>query len=163
MLISCMVSESMYASDLKKVGSFSELEVQDFEWVLGNENVLSVCPTPLISPNEQLNRSASLTKMLEGSTVVAALHDGSGQADSVRRVREYKKGLAGALLGGCLAAWVYDSYDLKVGAAFLFLTSAVAVAAHSEEIISSDDLCLVGGFISGLNVPLVVSKFVKRR
>ena len=154
LLISCMLSGIAYALDL-------ESEANEFEWVLGNgENVLSTEETPLSSPSEQQD-VLLVVGALENKTD-AAVEKSTWGLDRAR-IREYKHGLAGALLGGYVGALVQDSYGLKGGAIFSLLASAAAIAVDYENIVSSDNQYLIDGFIFGLEVPLVARVLLKRR
>lgn len=188
-LMISMVSGTAYSSELERASLRAGVQSPNGYVFVGEEgeedlaHALHDDDAVPVSGFEELIDKASKDKQREGAVrEVHVVRDQSldakapkdgikeivlipGEDESSRAltIRDCKLSFAGALVGGYIAGLMHDSYGVKGGVVFSILTSAAAVAAHSEKNISLENRHLLRGFASGTYLPLMVTVFFKRR
>ncbi len=191
MLICCMFTGIAYASELEQAsiqpGAESspefvvlkadgeeaskedlqkELEdaLRDEPHELNGQVASSVHDDSAVLESRQVEDETKNTSVVERVASVLKPHESKkDESEWNPTIRDYRLSLAGALLGGYAAALLQDSYGTKGSVIFSVLTSAAAVAVRTKKDISIKNQCLMGGFVSGAQIPLVFVLFKRRR
>ena len=177
MIVSSMCMGTIYASELKKEAGHDFVVVgkngqeEDAEDVSPDERgeqsirASNVRDALEILTKKKLDESLESKKVFKTTKekIGVELPESDDEAQWASAKKNCRNGLAGAIIGVYVAALVKDYYGTRGNIIFSILTSAAALATRSEENIFLKNRYLVGGFVSGVQIPLMAVFFKKRK